>query len=202
MLFKMLGIERAWVMHSGEDIPKPRQLFVTQSRVLAGKVEEYFLKLLDSLATASLTPREIAKLVKEKQSQNEDGVLIDLDDDTRWRNDLPERFSQLEDRHFPLFITFDKVGSRVFLDRVDIYQLCWEQLCKLLEADMFYTSKETDFADSPSNGKDLTGGLAGWYNPWARSIVTFEIFRSEYWPRFPQSLTKGLGTLRCTIYFV
>ena len=58
MLFKMLGIERAWVMHSGEDIPKPRQLFVTQSRVLAGKVEEYFLKLLDSLATASLTPRE------------------------------------------------------------------------------------------------------------------------------------------------
>ena len=126
MLFKMLGIERAWVMHSSEDIPKPRQLFVTQSRVLAGKVEEYFLKLLDSLATASLTPREIAKLVKEKQSQNEDGLLIDLDDDTRWRNDLPERFSQLEDRHFPLFITFDKAGSRVFLDRVDIDQLRWE----------------------------------------------------------------------------
>ena len=126
MLFKMLGIERSWGMHSGEDIPKPRQLFVTQSRVLAGKVEEYFLKLLDSLATASLTPREIAKLVKEKQSQNEDGLLIDLDDDTRWRNDLPERFSQLEDRHFPLFITFDKAGSRVFLDRVDIDQLRWE----------------------------------------------------------------------------
>lgn len=109
MLFKMLGIERAWVMHSGEDIPKPRQLFVTQSRVLAGKVEEYFLKLLESLATASLSPREIAKLAKEKHSHHEDGGLVDLDDDTNWRNDLPERFSQLEDQHFPLFITFDGV---------------------------------------------------------------------------------------------
>ena len=121
MVFKMLGIERAWTMHNGE--AKPRQLFVTQSRVLAGKVEEYFLKVLDSFSIASLTPREIAKRAKEKQSRNEDGVLVDLDDDTRWRNDLPERFSQLDDRHFPLFITFDKVGSRVFLDRVDIYQL-------------------------------------------------------------------------------
>ena len=122
MVFKMLGIERTWTMHNGEDIPKPRQLFVTQSRVLAGKVEEYFLKVLDSFSIAPLTPREIAKRAKEKQSRNEDGVLVDLDDDTRWRNDLPERFSQLDDRHFPLFITFDKVGSRVFLDRVDIYQ--------------------------------------------------------------------------------
>ena len=52
MLFKMLGIERAWESHR-ETMPKPRQLFVTQSRVLAEKVEEYFAKLLESLATAS-----------------------------------------------------------------------------------------------------------------------------------------------------
>lgn len=108
MLFKMLGIERAWVIHSGEDIPKPRQLFVTQSRILVGKVERYFSKLLDSLATASYSPREIAKLAKEKQ---EDRGLFDLDDDTNWRSDLPERFSELEDCHFPLFITFDGVHS-------------------------------------------------------------------------------------------
>ena len=67
---------------------------------------------------------------------------------------------------------------------------------------MFYASKEEmDFVDCPSNGKDLTGGLAGWDNPCSTSIVTFEVFRNEYWPHFPRSLTKGLGALRCTIYF-
>jgi hypothetical protein len=48
MLFKILGIQRAWEM-SAVDMPKPRQIFVTISRVLATKVEEYFTKLLESL---------------------------------------------------------------------------------------------------------------------------------------------------------
>ena len=40
-----------------------------------------------------------------------------------------------------------------------------------------------------------------WCHPSSKSIVTFELFRDEYWPHFPQSLTKGLGTLlRCAIY--
>jgi hypothetical protein len=109
MLFKMLGIERAWAMHSSNDLAKPRQLFVTQSRVLAGKVEEYFSKLMESLATASYSPRELANLAKTKQAHQEEG-LVDLDDETNWRNDLPQRFSFLDERHFPLFITFDRVG--------------------------------------------------------------------------------------------
>ena len=87
MLFKMLGIERAWELQlsASEDqvvidnqdgsggtalmmagLTKPRQLFVTQSRVLAGKVEEYFAKLMESLATASCSPQELADIAKKK----------------------------------------------------------------------------------------------------------------------------------------
>lgn len=107
MLYKMLGMERVWCMHS-KDMPKPRQLFVTQSRMLADKVEESFVQLMESLSTASRSPHELAELSERKRQSKQRG-LTSRDDDFHWRNDLPERFSLLEDRHFPLFITFDKV---------------------------------------------------------------------------------------------
>jgi hypothetical protein len=110
MLFKMLGIERAWAMNSENDLPKPRQLFITQSRVLAGKVEGYFSKLMESLATGSYSPRELANIAKKKQALRGEKELVHVDDKVNWRDDLPERFSLLEERHFPLFITFDRVS--------------------------------------------------------------------------------------------
>ncbi|KIM81676.1 hypothetical protein PILCRDRAFT_88881 [Piloderma croceum F 1598] len=70
MLFKMLGIERVWATHSNSDIPKPSQLFVTQSQVLA--------------ETASHSPRELVKLLKARQAQHEEQGLVDLDDETSW----------------------------------------------------------------------------------------------------------------------
>lgn len=97
-------------MNSANDLPKPRQLFITQSRVLAGKVEGYFSKLMESLATGSYSPRELANIAKKKQALREEEELVHDDDKVNWRVDLPERFSLLEERHFPLFITFDHVG--------------------------------------------------------------------------------------------
>ena len=93
-----------------DSMPKPRQIFVTQSRVLASKVEEYFSKLLDSLSTAERTREELAQFVKNKRQENEDG-LIDIDDDQTWRSDLPSKFSRLRDENFPLFLTFDRVST-------------------------------------------------------------------------------------------
>jgi len=116
MLFKMLGIERAWAMNSENDSPKPRQLFITQSRVLASKVEGYFSKLMESLATGSYSPRELANIAKKKQTLRGENELVHIDDKINWRDDLPERFSLLEDRHFPLFITFDRVSCFCSID--------------------------------------------------------------------------------------
>jgi hypothetical protein len=90
-------------------MPRLRQIFVTKSRVLAGKVEDYFEKLLGSLATASLSLQELARLAKMKQTVHEEEDLIQADDDVTWRADLPSQFSLLKDEHFPLFITFDHV---------------------------------------------------------------------------------------------
>lgn len=105
MLFKMVGIERTW-----KEFPdmwdKPRQIFVTQSRVLATKVEEYFSKLMLSVDAASYTPVELGKMSKAIEKEME---YVDLNDVEQWRSDLPTKFSELTDDHFPLFITYETV---------------------------------------------------------------------------------------------
>jgi hypothetical protein len=110
MLFKMLGIQRAYEQCK-DTMQKPRQIFVTQSRVLALKVEEYFTKLLESLSTGQKTKEELAIMIKfKRQQQNQqDKSLIDVDDDQNWRQDLPSKYSELRDEQFPLFLTFDRV---------------------------------------------------------------------------------------------
>ncbi|PBK60035.1 hypothetical protein ARMSODRAFT_898604 [Armillaria solidipes] len=115
MLFKMLLIERTFRLMAS-DLPHPRQVFVTKSRMLAMKVQEYFAKLAGSLAMASHPPADLTNLPTAPQYQADLG-LVDVDDIVDWRTDLPAKYSELEERHFPLFITFDG-------------------LCDMLEADM------------------------------------------------------------------
>jgi len=105
MLFKMLGIQRIWEKYPDMG-PKPRQVFITQSRVLALKVEEYFAKLMSSLKAATCSPQELRMRQRDVDQDND---LMDQDDNQQWRSDLPEKFSELLDEHFPLFITYDRV---------------------------------------------------------------------------------------------
>ncbi|KAK0207928.1 hypothetical protein DFS33DRAFT_393620 [Desarmillaria ectypa] len=119
MLFKMLLIERTFQLMDS-DLPRPRQVFVTKSRILAKKVQEYFAKLASSLAIASQSSADLRGLPRAPQYQDDLG-LVDVDDVVDWRTDLPAKYSELEERHFPLFITFDG-------------------LCDMLEADMGTTS--------------------------------------------------------------
>ena len=93
----MMGIQRAW--ERCPDLgPKPRQIFVTQSPVLARKVKWCFEKLV--------SPEDIRE--GTEGSVQEDG-FIGQGYSKRWRSDVPERFSELLDEHFPLFITYDQV---------------------------------------------------------------------------------------------
>ena len=103
----MLGIERAYSMFS-EDLPHPRQVFITQSRVLVGKVEEHFFKYLETLGAGSSGHKNTFQSIRNRDVDDE--FLIDEDDNKEWRSDLPKRYSELEDGHFPLFITFDAVS--------------------------------------------------------------------------------------------
>jgi hypothetical protein len=99
MLFKMLAIEQAWSLNP-ETSPKPRQVFVTQSAVLASKVEEYYLQLSRPAQDESRSPTT--------------ALLGEEEDKFDRRRDLPATFSGLEDCHFPLFISFHRVRVLVF----------------------------------------------------------------------------------------
>ncbi|KAK7678070.1 hypothetical protein QCA50_019011 [Cerrena zonata] len=155
MLYKILGIERAWqeLLQQDRELEgssgKPRQMFVTQSKMLAKNVEGYYDKLVASHGMG------------RRSNQQHHDLLINLDEETEWRKDLPHRFGLLKDEHFPLFLTFD-------------------ELCKMLENESDHASKlqssSNTLSDSDSSQQD--------------SFVSWRRFRSVYWDHFPQNLTK------------
>ena len=91
-----------------EDLAHPRQVFITQSRVLVRKVEELFFKYLESLNAGSSGHQNTFQRIRNRDEKN--GFFVDENDNEEWRCDLPQRYSELEDNHFPLFITFDAVS--------------------------------------------------------------------------------------------
>jgi hypothetical protein len=203
MLFKILGIERIW-SNDPEAMPKPRQVFVTQvgslfatqlcvshvhlpqSRMLASKVEEYFSKLLDSLATAHHTPKELTRIAKKAKESR----LVDEDDEENWRGDLPTKFSQLQDEHFPLFVTYDRVSGlrmslRAWPNLTSVYQLC-----RMLEADIDMEVDTSDHRRAQSDGSLLSPVVR---RREADTFIAYYDFLAHYWGHFAQSLTKNLG---------
>ncbi|KAJ7836348.1 hypothetical protein B0H14DRAFT_2794293 [Mycena olivaceomarginata] len=161
MLYKMLLVEADYELSLKEEsqaTPKRRQLFVTQSRILAEKVEEHFSKLSAGYQLSSIMDHA----GKAKASAF---ALVDIDDELNWRSDLPKRYSDLRDEHFPLFVTFDR-------------------LCGMLENDM---------DDDPSSGFTSLSSNSSTDRATKPARLTYERFLGAYWPHFPQTLTKGLG---------
>lgn len=178
MLFKMLGMERAWenvsnIVNGG--ISRPRQVFVTQSRVLAEKVEEYYKKLAQSHIAATRTEQESTELGAKKEKP-EDRALVDQDEEELWRGSLPKKYSELGEEHFPMFITFD-------------------HLCRLLEED-FRADSKLEFtlapAESAENLADPTSVASDYMLQRRESFVSYGTFLQTYWPHLPQYLTKTL----------
>jgi hypothetical protein len=203
MVFKMMNYEMLRMQQATQGTStlsrRPlRQLFVTQSRILAGRVQEYFMKMMLSHTTGQKSHKELERLA-QRNLVKEGHEMPDLDDEDDERADLPKKFSELEDRHFPLFLTVD-------------------QLCKLLEADCdmsfkrrprtrehrraeqrSYTAVVIDQnMDIVNDDDDVSAGGATYSSTTGEvaekaSIVTFDVFRYAYWPHFPEPLTKGLG---------
>jgi len=107
ILFKMLAIQRTWQQYPDMG-PKPRQVFIARSQVLAIKVEKHFAKLMLSLEAAACSPKELQMMQKDVEQEID---LVDQDDYQQWRSNVPGRFSELLDEHFPLFITYDQVQT-------------------------------------------------------------------------------------------
>ena len=104
---KIFGIERAW-KNKGCVGPRPRQLFLTKSRLLAEKVEQDYVNLLYSLSTDSDAQLYARERIQRWNSRRKK-VIFNLDDTDGRRDDLPQKFSELRDSDFPLFLTLDTV---------------------------------------------------------------------------------------------
>jgi hypothetical protein len=106
MVFKLLGIEQAMrdpnqMAHSS----KYRQVFLTQSHILAQRVQEYY----DQLARAAKLSYGVSH--DDDHTRPVERDLLHLDDEADDRSDLPKCFSDLTEKHFPLFVTFDQVST-------------------------------------------------------------------------------------------
>lgn len=107
MLFKIVGIEKAW-HESDREVPHPRQVFVTKSRMLADKVEDYLMKLLSS-TIPSEESGDMAAVTRWRRQGPRVRDMVNIEEDDQWRADLPRKFSDLSDEHFPLAVPFDVV---------------------------------------------------------------------------------------------
>ncbi|KIK71556.1 hypothetical protein GYMLUDRAFT_33762 [Collybiopsis luxurians FD-317 M1] len=167
LLFKMLLVERTHQMAGGNG-PKPRQIFVTQSRILARRVDQYYQSLGRSLTATSQTVDQLCAVrTREGNAMIDETVMIDTEDDDDWSSNLPSKFSELGDEHFPLFTTFNG-------------------LCSLLEADV--TAAEST---SKKPSKQTTSAYAN-SSERGNLSVTFQVFLRDYWPHLPQSYTSKL----------
>ena len=93
MILKMLGNE---ILNQG--LTPPRQVLVTQSPILAERIGGYFKQLYASL---------------QEPGSGEAGMNALTDRMTA----LPERFSELQDKHFPIITTVSKVRLMRSLSR-------------------------------------------------------------------------------------
>ncbi|KAG8748764.1 hypothetical protein FRC11_011909, partial [Ceratobasidium sp. 423] len=96
-----------------------RQLFVTRSPVLTRRVAAYYNGLINSNAIASKSPEQL-QLMRQSNQKDQPRDILEFDNEADLRDDLPDRYSELKEEHFPLFISFDR-------------------LCQLLEADALGT---------------------------------------------------------------
>jgi hypothetical protein len=110
IVFKIFGIERAW-QNQGCIGPRPRQLFVTKSRLLAEKVERDYVSLLHSLSAGPGKELQYVRERIERWNSRRKKEIFNPDDVEGKRDDLPEKYSQLRDEHFPLFVTMDTVST-------------------------------------------------------------------------------------------
>ncbi len=97
-MYKMLSIESAWRQYFEVVETKPRQMFVTRSQMLADKVQEAFRKVCTNHGGEVMT-------LDRGTNRN---IFPIQDDNIEWSL-MPEKFRDLKEEHFPLFISFDRV---------------------------------------------------------------------------------------------
>ncbi|KAH7338010.1 P-loop containing nucleoside triphosphate hydrolase protein [Rhizoctonia solani] len=113
LVYKM----RANALAAGiSDHPGPlRQLFVTRSPVLTRRVASYYKGLIESGEMAHRSSEEL-RAMRESNQKDQPRDILEFDNEADLRDDLPDRYSELRENHFPLFISFDRLGQLLEAD--------------------------------------------------------------------------------------
>src|SRR3954451_20116718 len=90
---------------------RKRQIFITKSPRLCYEVRKYFYKLRKSamLAGKKMTMRQYYEYKRKKDDDDDDTKMFEEGDEEIIP--IPNSFRQLEDYHFPLFITYKKFSK-------------------------------------------------------------------------------------------
>ena len=126
IVYKMFGIERAWLNRGGVG-PRPRQLYLTKSPLLAEKVEEEYLALWLSLGIGSDLPEYVREHHQRWSTRKKINAFTAVNSGGA-RNDLPKKFSKLHENDFPLFITTDTVSATLDAELLKLIDACLSYL--------------------------------------------------------------------------
>ncbi|KAH7325422.1 hypothetical protein B0J17DRAFT_681298 [Rhizoctonia solani] len=108
LIYKIRAVDQE---HATQEDREPvRQMFVTRSRVLAQHVEDTYRGLAEFTNIALKSSEELKEMAKQSR-EDPDRALVEFDTEVDLRTDLPPRYSDLSNSHFPLFISYDKLCS-------------------------------------------------------------------------------------------
>ncbi|CAE6474691.1 unnamed protein product [Rhizoctonia solani] len=169
------------------------QVFVTQSRVLAQRVQEYYQRLVRS---------SFETVGKDSGVDEQDEeVLADLDDEDASTFGLPIKYSMLEEKHFPLFVTYDQLCSLLEVDFGLQFRRTARTKVHAAAEKRFTIAEVADVKIDPDREVEVESSATEVVSPTdtkedlqqaRRAAVTFEIFVAAYWPHFDFRLTVGL----------
>ncbi|CAG8492712.1 7239_t:CDS:10 [Diversispora eburnea] len=154
-----------------------RQIFITVSDNLCDRVKEYFYKLLKA-----------AELARKKISADESNEQVKKGEEFVIKKcaEIPDSFHQLNDDHFPLFITYDKF-SKMLQGTYGIDAQKFIQKKHDAEDDDINKSEDEEFRHRSSLLNLPNASSASWYH-----FVDYDLFQTKYWPHFSDQHRKKL----------
>ncbi|CAB5211866.1 unnamed protein product [Rhizophagus irregularis] len=157
-------------MPSNDKVFHKRQIFITLSPNLCNRVKEYFNKLRESAILAgkkiSMTQfYEYRRKKEEEEADRIDSMFEEGDED----DNIPNSFHKLADRHFPLFITYDKF-SKMLQETYGIKNIINQRNLDADEIGEIDTNDEEEKFYQKSSFIKTT------------NFVDYNVFRKKYWP--------------------
>ncbi|RHZ88684.1 hypothetical protein Glove_21g290 [Diversispora epigaea] len=164
-----------------------RQIFITVSYNLCRRVEKYFYGLLEAAKLARKTAAEYNEYVRKREESDdieEKDEILEEDEEEKELSKIPDSFRQLDDNHFPLFITYKKFSKMLEETYgIDVLKFTKQKKHDVEDVDL-YNNEDEEFHHRSSifNLSD-----ASWHH-----FINNNLFQKKYWPRFSDYYRKKL----------